>query len=100
LIPPRHLELTTVELQPGAEKAFESALGAEQSKLQNETPWYRMIEGGSAPRYVRLRPGPSITSLLDGKNEQALPDKVNMLITKITIEVLNLRPAMCYGVAP
>jgi hypothetical protein len=96
--PTPRLEFTTVELQPGAEKAFESALGAEQSKLQNETLWYRMIEGGNAPRYVRLRPRPSISSLLDGKSEQALPDKVNMLITKITIEVLSLRPTMCYGV--
>ena len=94
------LEFTTVDLVPGAEKAFEAALSAEQSRLQGETLWYRMVAGGTAPRYVRLRPRASLSALLDGRSEQALPGKVNPLIAKTTLEILNLRPAMCYGVSP
>jgi hypothetical protein len=95
--PAARLEFTTMDLVPGAEKTFEAALSAEQSKLQGETLWYRMVAGGAAPRYVRLRPRPSLSALLDGKSEQALPDKVNNLIVKTTVEILNLRPTMSYG---
>ena len=91
------VESTIVELHAGAEEAFEAALSAMQSTLQGETLWYRMLAGGTAPRYVRLRPLPNLSALLDGKSEQALPEKVNNLITRMTIEILNLRPAMCYG---
>jgi hypothetical protein len=89
--PTARLELTTVDVMPGSERAFEAALGAEQSKLQDETLWYRMIAGGTSPRYVRLRPRPNLSALLN--ETSPLPDK---LIAKITVEILNLRPAMCY----
>jgi hypothetical protein len=102
--PTARLEFTTVELVPGAEKAFEAALSARQSTLQGETLWYRMVAGGTAPRYVRLRPRPSLSAILaerlDGRSEQALPDQLNKLIAKTTVEILNLRPTMCYGVSP
>jgi hypothetical protein len=88
------LELTTVDLEPGSEKIFEDALGAEQSTLQGETLWYRMVAGGSAPRYVRLRPRPNLAAILDLKSE--IPDSV----AKTTIEILNLRPTMSYGLTP
>ena len=65
--PTARLELTTVDLEPGAAKAFEAALGAGQSTLQGETLWYRMVAGGAAPRYVRLRPRPSLSAILDGQ---------------------------------
>jgi len=91
------VEFTTLDLLPGAEKAFEAALSADQSKLQGETLWYRMVAGGTAPRYVRLRPRPSLSAIIDGRNEQALPEQVNKLIAKTTIEILNLRPTMSYG---
>ena len=94
------LEFTTVDLVPGAEKAFEAALSAGQSTLQGETLWYRMVAGGTAPRYVRLRPRPSLSGILDGSSEQALPDGVNHLVAKTTVEILNLRPTMCYGLSP
>jgi hypothetical protein len=68
--------------------------------LQGETLWYRMVVGGTAPRYVRLRPRPSLSAILDGRSEQALPDGVNQLIAKTTVEILNLRPTMCYGLSP
>jgi hypothetical protein len=95
--PTARLELTTVDLKPGAEKAFEAALGAGQPTLQGETLWYRMVAGGAAPRYVRLRPRPSLEALLEERWEQALADGVNDLIAKTTVEILTLRPTMSYG---
>jgi hypothetical protein len=91
------LEFTTVDLLPGAAKAFEAALSKSQSTLQGETLWYRMVAGGTTPRYVRLRPRSSLSAILDGKNEQALPDGINHLIAKTTIEFLTLRPTMSLG---
>jgi hypothetical protein len=96
--PTARLEFVTVDLLPGAAKAFEVALSAVQSTLQGDTLWYRMIAGGATPRYVRLRPRPSVSAILDGKNEQALPDEVNHLVAKTTIEILTLRPAMSLGI--
>jgi hypothetical protein len=98
--PAARLELTTVDLVPGSEKAFETAVSAIQSKLQGETLWYRMVAGGTAPRYVRLRPRTSLSAILEGRREQALPDDVNGLIAKTTVEILNLRPTMSYGLPP
>jgi hypothetical protein len=98
--PTARLELTTVELTPGAGNAFEAALSVGQSTLQGETLWYRMVAGGTAPRYVRLRPRPSLSALLDGTNEQVLPERVNDLTAKTTVEILNLRPTMSYGLSP
>jgi hypothetical protein len=91
------LELTTVDLKPGAAKAFEAGLSAGQSTLQGETLWYRMVAGGAAPRYVRLRPRPSLSAVLDGTSEQALADGVNDLIARTTVEILTLRPTMSLG---
>src|SRR5712692_8209689 len=95
--PMPRLEFTTVDLVPGAAQAFEAALSSDQSKLHGETLWYRMVAGGTAPRYVRLRPRPSLSTILDGRDEETLPDKVNALIAKTTVEILNLRPTMSYG---
>lgn len=93
-------EYTTVELNYGAGRAFEAALAGEQSRLRGETLWYRMVVGGSTPRYVRLRPRASLASILDERAEQALPDKVNGLVSKMTVETLNLRPDMLVNVTP
>jgi hypothetical protein len=98
--PSARIELTTVDLVPGAANAFESALRAGQSALQGETLWYRMVAGGATPRYVRLRPRPSLSALLEGKSEQALPDGVNSLVARTTVEILTLRPTMSYGLSP
>jgi hypothetical protein len=94
------LELTTVELEPGAATAFERALRSRQSKLQSETLWYRMIAGGTAPRYVRLRPQPSYASLASAAHDQALSDEANSFVAKQTIEILTLRPTMSYRLTP
>jgi hypothetical protein len=98
--PTPRLELTTVDLNPGTGRAFEMALGPGQSSLQGETLWYRMVVGGTAPRYVRLRPRPSLSAILHGASEQALPGTVKDLISKMTVEILTLRPTMSYGLPP
>lgn len=93
-------EYTTVELNYGAGKAFETALAGDQSKLQGETLWYRLVEGGTAPRYVRLRPRANLAAILNERADQALPDKVNGMISKMTVETLNLRTNMLVNVTP
>lgn len=98
--PTPRAEYTTVEVNQGAGKAFEAALAAEQSKLQGETLWYRMVVGGNTPCYVRLRPRASLAAILEERADQALPDKVNGLISKVTVETLNLRPTMLVNVTP
>lgn len=98
--PTARVELTTVELDPGAGPAFEAALGAGRSPEQGETLWYRMVAGGAAPRYVRLRPRPSLSAILDGVSEQRLPAAADNLIAKTTVEILTLRPAMSLGLSP
>jgi len=89
-----------VELTHGSSRAFEAAIAAEQSKLQGETLWYRMVVGSDGPRYVRLRPRASLAAILDERARQALPDKVNGLVSTITFETLNLRPTMLVNVTP
>lgn len=98
--PTPRAEYTTVELNYGAGKAFEAALAADQSKLQEETLWYRLVVGGNAPRYVRLRPRASLADILDERADQSLPDKVNGMILRMTVETLNLRPNMLVNVTP
>ena len=98
--PTPQAEYTTVELNYGSGKAFEAALAGEQSKQQGETLWYRLVEGGNALRYVRLRPRATLASILDEHADQVLPDKVSGLISKMTIETLILRPNMLVNVTP
>jgi len=98
--PSLRAEYTTVELNQGAGKAFEAAVAAEQTKLQRETLWYRLVVGGHTPAYVRLRPLSSLQAILDERADQALPDKVSGLISKISVETLNLRPSMLVNVTP
>ena len=88
------LEFTTVDLKAGAEKAFETAIAANQPTLQDETLWYGMVVGGTAPRYVRLRPRPTLSAVLGTARDQAFPEAVNHLMSKMTIEILTLRPTM------
>jgi hypothetical protein len=85
---------------PRAGKAFEAALAAEQSKLRGETLWYRLVVGGNALCYVRLRPRTSLADILDERAGQAFPEKANGLISKMSVEVLNLRPNMLVNVTP
>jgi hypothetical protein len=93
-------EYTTVELNYGTGKAFEAALAREQSKLQGETLWYRLVVGGDMPRYVCLRPRTSLAGILDERADLSLPDRVNRLIAKTTVETPNLRTNMLLNVTP
>src|SRR5262249_42730985 len=99
--PTARLELVTVDLNAvGAGKAFEDALVAEQSRLRDETLWYRMVAGGPVPRYVRLRPRPNLSALLDAPGEAVISPASMRFIAKTTVEILNLRPTMSYGLPP
>jgi hypothetical protein len=98
--PTARLELTTVDLEPGAGRDFEAAVAEARPSLQAETLWYRLVAGGTGPRYVRLRPRPSLSAILDSRSEQALPDAVHALIVKTNVEILTLRPTMSYGLPP
>jgi hypothetical protein len=95
--PAPRLELTTVEIQPGSQADFEAALQAAQSSLVGETLWYRMVAGGDDPRYVRLRARANLPAILDDRIGRALPDRVHALVAKETVEILNLRPTLSYG---
>lgn len=70
--PTPRLELVTVELTPGAAQAFETAISAGRSSTQGESLWYRMVAGGTAPRYVRLRSRQNLSAIFDAGNEEAL----------------------------
>jgi hypothetical protein len=97
--PTPRVELTTVALQPAGAAAFEKALASSRREQGGETLWYRMLAGGSAPRYVRLRPRPGIAAIAEGAGDDALPDAVRPLIQSLTVEILTLRPTMSLGVA-
>jgi hypothetical protein len=98
--PTARLELVTVQLKPGSAKEFESAVSAVRSSAQDDALWYRMVAGGTAPRYVRLRPRPNLSAILEAGHEEALPAAASELIAKVTVEILNLRPTMSYGLNP
>lgn len=98
--PTARLELMTVYLVPGASEEFKAVLSAGQSSLQDDILWYRMVAGGATPCYVRLRPRPSLSALLGAKDGLELPGKSARLIAKTTVEILNLRPTMSYGLLP
>jgi hypothetical protein len=97
--PAARLEMTTIELQPGTAKAFESALAAKAAPFEGEALWYRMVAGGAVPRYLRLRPLANLSALLEGPVDQT-PVEASRLVSKMTVEILNLRPTMCYGIVP
>jgi hypothetical protein len=92
------VEMTTVHVNAGATQAFESAMAVAQPGSSGETLWYRMVAGGASPRYVRLRPRPTIAAVVESR--AALPDAVHAMIAASTVEILTLRPAMSLGVVP
>jgi hypothetical protein len=96
--PALRVEMLTVDLRPDGSRAFESALASARGALTGETLWYRMIAGGAMPRYVRLRPRPSLAALAANPAALAVPDSINALMAKTTVEILTLRPAMSLGV--
>ena len=97
--PTPRVELTTVDLTPGGAAAFEAALAAVQPRLPGETLWYRLVAGGPALRYVRLRPRPNLVALLDGSAGE-LPEAAMGLAARMTVEILSLKPTMSYRLPP
>ena len=62
---------------------------------------YRLDVGGNTPRYVCLRPRTDLEEILpDERVDRSLPDRVNGLIAKVTVETLNLRTNMLVNVTP
>ena len=94
--PTARLELTTVDLHPGAVPDFEAALRAGQPAASGDTLWYRLVAGGTPPRYVRLRPRPTLAAILDDRQDQPL-NGLDRLIAHTTVEILTLRPTMSLG---
>ena len=88
-----------VEYVENALYEFLPGLAATRSGLQSETLSFRMVAGGATPRYVRLRPRPSLSAVLVGSSEQALPDAVRRLVAKSIVEIWTLRPTMSLGLA-
>jgi hypothetical protein len=92
------LEFTTLEVQPAAASAFEAKLKAGQPSLKQETLWYRLVIGGELPKYLRLRPRPRISAVVDGADDQVLVQATAM-ITRLTVELLVSDPALTIDVA-
>jgi hypothetical protein len=61
--------------------------------------WYRMVAGGRAPRYVRLRPRATLSAAVTSAAEQTLAAAAYPLIERVAVEILNLRPTMSYGIS-
>ena len=59
-----------------------------------------LAAGGTAPRYVRLRPRPTVSAVLADTGDSGLPETASHLTAKTTVEILTLRPTMSYGLAP
>jgi hypothetical protein len=95
--PTARLELTTVNLHAGAANDFEAALRVGRPALPGETLWYRLVAGGTAPRYIRLSPRATLAAILDGRPDQPLHQGLDRLIVNMTVEILTLRPAMSLG---
>lgn len=98
--PSLRAEYMTVQVNRGSEKAFEAAIAADQSKLKSETLWYRMVVGGEMSQYLRLKPRSSLAAILEERGDQVLPERVGSMVSRVTVETLNLRPNMLVGVTP
>jgi hypothetical protein len=99
--PAARAEMLTVELAPGTGVAFEAALArSAAATASGETLWFRMVAGGAAPRYVRVRPAGSLAELLTRSGEPALPEPAARLAARTTVEILTLRPTLSLGLPP
>jgi hypothetical protein len=96
--PAPRVEFATVVIKPGTSGEFEAALRSQQPNLRNETLWFRMVAGGAALRYLRLRPRASLSAILDTSTDQPF-SAFEHLIEKATVEILTLRPALSLGLA-
>jgi hypothetical protein len=94
------VELLTVDLEPGGEARFEKSLAGRRAGLSGETLWFRMVAGGPVPRYLRLRPRLSLSTLIEERDDSALPAEVGDIVQRANVEILALRPTMTYRLLP
>jgi len=86
-----------VEVQPAAASAFEAKLKAGQPSLKEETLWYRLVTGGQLPKYLRLRPRPRFSAVLEGADDQVLA-QANPMITSVRVELIVSQPSLTIDV--
>jgi hypothetical protein len=91
------LEFTTVEVQPATATAFEAKLRAGQATLKEETLWYRLVAGGQVPRYLRIRPRPSVSAVTEGADDQVLA-QASAMLTRVSVELLLSQPSLTIDV--
>jgi hypothetical protein len=96
--PARLLEFTMVEVQPGAASAFEAKLRAGQPSLREETLWFRLVTGGQVPKYLRLRPRPRFSAVIEEADDRVLTQASSM-ITRARVELLVSEPSLTIDVA-
>ena len=79
-------------------QAFEAALSSQPlSSLQNETLWYRMVARRHRSTLCSAASLGPVCPRSGEQVEQSLPDAVNALIAKTTVEILSLRPTISTG---
>ena len=67
----------------------------------NIVPVYELgVEQGTYFLAMELVEGVSLAEILDSRAEAALPDDTQPLIAEQSVELLNLRPTLSYGLAP
>ncbi len=91
------LEFTTVEVQPAAANAFEAKLKSGRPSLKTETLWYRLLNGGQVPKYLRLRPRPALSAATEGADDHVLA-QARSLITRVSVELLLSQPSLTIDV--
>gem|GEM_PF-244569 len=93
------VEFITVNLKPGEGPAFEALLRKPSTAVKGEVLWYRLVSGGEAPRYIRIRTVANLEELLTTSGEQSLPDGAKGMIKSQMVEILALRPDMSLGIS-
>jgi len=97
--PLSRVQLITIELNPGDDASFEKAVGS-LPKPEGELLWFKLVAGADLHRYVCLRGEPNLSGILNNTIDEIVPHDVIKLATKVTVEILALRPQMSYGVVP
>jgi len=91
------LELATYDLEPGAGPAFEQRLRTRKGD-GSESHWFRLVAGGSIPRYLCLRPRQNLAVVASRVSLEALPPAGVAGVVRVTVEVLRFRPDLSLGV--
>lgn len=85
------LALTTYQIVPGREQAFEQAVAAGRNQAGRQT-WYRLQAGGQAPQYVLMRAVPSFGAAAT----LGTPYSLAGIVANVRNELLRYRPTLSY----